>query len=113
MTSDQPLRIGYGISLTGPLGSNGRTARLAHQIWEDEINKKGGLLGRRIEMVRYDDQTNPALVPEIYSRLLGEDKVDLVMGGYGDNSLAPAMPKIIEQKRYFVGLMGLAVNPTK
>jgi branched-chain amino acid transport system substrate-binding protein len=112
MTSSKPIRIGYGISLTGPLGSNGRTAKLAHQIWEDDIKQKGGLLGRPVEMVRYDDQTNPALVPEIYSRLLSEDKVDLVMGGYGDNSIAPAMPKIIEQKRYFVGLMGLAVNST-
>lgn len=112
MTSSEPIRIGYGISLTGPLGSNGRTARLAHQIWEDEINRKGGLLGRRVQMVAHDDQTNPVVVPEIYSRLLDEDKVDLVMGGYGDNSIAPAMPKIIEQKRYFVGLMGLAVNAT-
>ena len=61
-------------------------------------------------MVGYDDQTNPALVPEIYSRLLTVEKVDLVIGGYGDNSIAPAMPKIIEQRRYLVGLMGLAVN---
>jgi branched-chain amino acid transport system substrate-binding protein len=112
MTSGKPIRIGYGISLTGPLGSNGRTAKLAHQIWEDDIKQKGGLLGRPVEMVRHDDQTNPALVPEIYARLLNEAKVDLVMGGYGDNSIAPAMPKIIEQKRYFVGLMGLAVNST-
>ena len=112
MTAGKPIRIGYGISLTGPLGSNGRTAKLAHQIWEDDIKQKGGLLGRPVEMVRYDDQTNPALVPKIYARLLNEAKVDLVMGGYGDNSIAPAMPKIIEQKRYFVGLMGLAVNST-
>jgi branched-chain amino acid transport system substrate-binding protein len=110
MISGQPIRIGYGISLTGPLGSNGRTARLAHQIWEDQINQKGGLLGRAVQMVAHDDQTNPALVADIYSRLLIEDKVDLVIGGYGDNSIAPAMPKIIELKRYFVGLMGLAVN---
>jgi branched-chain amino acid transport system substrate-binding protein len=110
MTSSQSIKIGYGISLTGPLGSNGRTARLAHQIWEEEINRKGGLLGRPVEMVTYDDQTNPSLIADIYSRLLIEDKVDLVVGGYGDNSIAPAMPKIIEHKRYFVGLMGLAVN---
>jgi branched-chain amino acid transport system substrate-binding protein len=110
MTSGKPIRIGYGISLSGPLGSNGRTAHLAHQIWQDDINQKGGLLGRPVEMVARDDQTNLALVPEIYARLLGEENVDLVMGGYGDNSISPAMPMIIERNRYFVGLMGLAVN---
>lgn len=40
-----PLRIGYSISLSGPLGANGRSARLAHKIWEEDVNRKGGLLG--------------------------------------------------------------------
>jgi branched-chain amino acid transport system substrate-binding protein len=61
-------------------------------------------------MVCIDDQTNPKLVLDIYKRLLDEEKVDLVVGGYGDNSVAPAMPLIIERKRYLVGLMALAVN---
>jgi branched-chain amino acid transport system substrate-binding protein len=57
-----------------------------------------------------DDETNPKLVPGIYQRLLDEEKVDLVIGGYGDNSVAPAMPLIIERNRYLVALMALAVN---
>ena len=108
--SGQPIKIGYCLSLTGGLASNGRTARLAHQIWEQNVNRKGGLLGRPVQMICIDDETSPKLVPEIYSRLLNEEKVDLVIGGYGDNSVSPAMPLIIERKRYLVALMALAVN---
>jgi branched-chain amino acid transport system substrate-binding protein len=105
-----PIRIGYCLSLTGPLASNGKTARLAHQIWEQGVNRKGGLLGRQVQMVCIDDETNPKLVPDIYKRLVDDEKVDLVIGGYGDNSVAPAMPLIMERKRYLVALMALAVN---
>jgi branched-chain amino acid transport system substrate-binding protein len=108
--TEQPIRIGYCLSLSGPLASNGKTARLAHQIWERDVNQKGGLLGRKVEMVCIDDQTNPKLVPDIYKRLLYDEKVDLVIGGYGDNSVSPAMPLIIEHNRYLVALMALAVN---
>lgn len=108
--SGQPIRIGYCLSLTGALASNGRTARLAHQIWQNDVNQKGGLLGRNVEMICIDDQTNPKLVPDIYKRLIDDEKVDLVVGGYGDNSVAPAMPVLIERNRYLVALMALAVN---
>jgi branched-chain amino acid transport system substrate-binding protein len=108
--SVQPIRIGYCLSLTGPLGSNGNTARLAHQIWENDVNRNGGLLGRKVEMVCIDDETNPKLVPAIYKRLLDDEKVDLLIGGYGDNSVSPAMPLVMERKRYLVALMALAVN---
>jgi branched-chain amino acid transport system substrate-binding protein len=108
--SEQPIRIGYCLSLTGPLASNGKTARLAHQIWEQDVNRKGGLLGRKVEMVCIDDETNPKLVPDIYKRLLDDTKVDLLIGGYGDNSVAPAMPLVMERNRYLVALMALAVN---
>src|SRR5215468_6102378 len=80
-----PIKIGLGMALTGGLSGNGKPALLAMQIWKDEINKKGGLLGRPVELVFYDDQTNPATVPGIYSKLLDVDKVDLVVSGYGTN----------------------------
>jgi branched-chain amino acid transport system substrate-binding protein len=108
--SAQPIRIGYCLSLTGPLASNGTTARLAHRIWENDVNRKTGLLGRKVEMVCIDDETNPKLVPEIYKRLLDDEKVDLLIGGYGDNSVSPAMPLVMERNRYLVALMALAVN---
>lgn len=105
-----PIKIGYTLSLTGPLGGNGQSARLAHQIWETDVNRRGGLLNRPVKMICYDDHTDAALVPQLYSRLLDEDKVDLLIGGYGTNSLLPAMPLVIDRRRFFVGLMGLGVN---
>jgi branched-chain amino acid transport system substrate-binding protein len=110
--SARPIKIGYCLSLTGALASNGRTARVAHQMWEEDVNKRGGLLGRPVQMICVDDETNPKLVADIYKRLLDEEKVDLVIGGYGDNSVSPAMPLIMERKRYLVALMALAVNAT-
>ena len=108
--SAPPIRIGYCLSLTGPLASNGRSAQLAHEIWQQDVNRKGRLLGRPVEMICIDDETNPQNVPGIYKRLLDDEKVDLVIGGYGDNSVAPAMPIIIARKRYFIALMALASN---
>jgi branched-chain amino acid transport system substrate-binding protein len=108
--SEQPIRIGYCLSLSGALASNGKTARLAHQIWQQDVNRKGGLLGRQVEMVCIDDATNPKLVPDIYKHLLDDEKVDLLIGGYGDNSVAPAMPLVMERNRYLIALMALAVN---
>lgn len=105
-----PIRIGFGMALTGGLAANGKAALLAMQIWRDDVNKKGGLLGRPVELVYYDDQTNPALVPGIYTKLLDIDKVDLVVSGYGTNLIAPAMPIVIERKLTFMGLFGLANN---
>ena len=109
-TAPSPIRIGYCLSLTGPLASNSRSARLAHDIWREDVNSRGGLLGRPVVLVCYDDRGDASLVPSIYKRLIDEDEVDLVIGGYGTNSLLPAMPLIMERQRFFVGLMGLGVN---
>ncbi|MFE2188097.1 ABC transporter substrate-binding protein [Streptomyces sp. NPDC059455] len=106
----EAITIGVSMSLTGPLGLNGRSALLAQKIWTDDINSRGGLLGRPVQLVVYDDRTDGTLVPGIYRRLMDVDEVDLVLGGYGTNTLAPAMPLIAEHNRYFVGLMGLDVN---
>src|SRR4051812_2906180 len=108
--SGDPIRIGFGMSLTGPLSPNGKSALLAMKIWEEDTNAKGGLLGRPVKLVYYDDQTNPSTVPGIYTKLLDVDKVELVVGGYATNMLAPAMPVIIQKNKVFVGVLGLAVN---
>jgi branched-chain amino acid transport system substrate-binding protein len=105
-----PIRIGYCLSLTGPVADNSRSARLAHNIWREDINGRGGLLGRPVELICYDDHADASRVPGIYKRLMDEDRVDLVVGGYGTNSLLPAMRLIMERQRFFVGLMGLGVN---
>src|SRR5882724_5801036 len=65
-----PIKIGLGMALTGGLSANGKPALMAMQIWKDDVNKKGGLLGRPVELIAYDDQTNAATVPGIYTKLL-------------------------------------------
>src|SRR2546421_2445502 len=108
--SGEPIKIGYGISQTGGLAPNGKSALLAQKIWEEDINANGGLLGRPVRLIHYDDQTNPATVPGIYTKLLDVDKVDLIIGAYGTNMLAPAMPVAMQRKKILIGLFGNAVN---
>jgi branched-chain amino acid transport system substrate-binding protein len=104
------IKIGSSMAMTGGLGPNGKSALLAWKIWEDDVNAKGGLLGRKVKLIYYDDQSNPSTVPGIYTKLLDVDKVDLVVGGYATAMLAPAMPVIMQRKKLFIGLLGLAVN---
>jgi branched-chain amino acid transport system substrate-binding protein len=106
----QEIKIGFSMAMTGGLGPNGKSALLAQKIWEEDVNAKGGLLGRPVKLIYYDDQTNPSTVPGIYSKLLDVDKVDLIVGGYATNMLAPAMPLVMQRKKLFIGLLGLGVN---
>jgi branched-chain amino acid transport system substrate-binding protein len=105
-----PIKIGFSMALTGPLGPNGQQALLGMKIWEEEINAKGGLLGRKVQLVNYDDQSKPDTVPGIYSKLLDADKVDLVLGGYATNMIAPAMTVIIPKGKVFMSLFALDIN---
>lgn len=105
-----PITIGLGMALTGGLAPNGKAALLAMQIWEEDINAKGGLLGRPVKLIYYDDQSNPSTVPGIYTKLLDVDKVDFVVSGYATNMVAPALPVVMQHNRMFLGLLGLAAN---
>jgi branched-chain amino acid transport system substrate-binding protein len=106
----EPIKIGYSMALTGGLAPNGKSALLAQKIWEEDINAKGGLLGRPVKLIYYDDQTNPAAVPGIYTKLLDADKVDLIIGGYGTTTVAAAMPIAMQRKKVFIGLFATALN---
>jgi branched-chain amino acid transport system substrate-binding protein len=106
----EPIKIGFGMALTGGLAGAGKPALLAMQIWQDDVNKKGGILGRPVKLIYYDDQTSPAAVPALYTKLLDVDKVDFIVSGYGTNLIAPAVPIAISHNRMFFGLFGLAVN---
>lgn len=105
-----PIKIGFSMTLTGGLAGAGQAALIAMKIWRDDVNAAGGLLGRQVEFVYYDDSTNPSKVPGIYSKLINVDKVDLVVSSYGTNLIAPAMPIVMKQKMVFIALFGLAVN---
>ncbi|MGE0563073.1 MAG: amino acid ABC transporter substrate-binding protein [Pseudolabrys sp.] len=106
----KPIKIGFGQSLTGFLSPNGKQALLGAKIWAEQTNKAGGLLGRPVELVYYDDKSSPAEVPGIYTKLLEVDKVDLVVSAYATNQIAPAMPIVIRKGKTFISLFGLDVN---
>ena len=108
--SAEPVRIGFSLALTGPLAPNGKQALLGAKIWQEEINAKGGLLGRKVELVNYDDQSNPANIPGIYTKLLDVDKIDLVNGPYGTNLVAPAIPVVMQKQKLLIGLFALDGN---
>lgn len=108
--SKDPIKIGFGMALTGGLAGAGKAALISMQIWAKDVNAAGGLLGRPVELVYYDDQTNPATVPGLYTKLLDVDKVDFVVSGYGTNLIAPALPIMIQRGKVFMSLFGLGVN---
>jgi branched-chain amino acid transport system substrate-binding protein len=106
----EPIKIGMSMALTGALAGTGKAALLATQMVVEDINAKGGLLGRPLQLIYYDDQSNPSTVPGIYTKLLDVDKVDLVTSGYATNMVAPAMPIVVQRGLLFVALYALAVN---
>ncbi|HTN26917.1 MAG TPA: amino acid ABC transporter substrate-binding protein [Burkholderiales bacterium] len=105
-----PVKVGMSMPQTGPLGAGGKAALLALQIWVDDVNKKGGLLGRKVDFIVYDDQTNPALTPSIYTKLLDVDKVDLLIAPYGTVPTAPIMPLVKQRGLLLIGNFSFQVN---
>jgi len=105
-----PIRIGFAMALSGGLAGNGRATLLAYQIWAAEVNARGGILGRPVQLVFYDDQTTPGLVPGIYTKLLDVDRVDIVTSPYATAMIAPAMPVVMQRGMCFVTILGAGVN---
>jgi branched-chain amino acid transport system substrate-binding protein len=106
----EPIKVGFSMALTGGLAANGKAALLAMQMWADDVNKKGGLLGRPVKLIHYDDQSNPATVPSLYTKLIDLDKVDIVVSPYGTNLIAPAMPVVMQKGMTMMSLFGVGVN---
>ncbi|MEA3022597.1 MAG: branched-chain amino acid transport system substrate-binding protein, partial [Alphaproteobacteria bacterium] len=64
----EPIRVGFSMALTGGVAPNGKQILAAFEIWRDDVNARGGLLGRPVELVYYDDQSSPANVPALYTK---------------------------------------------
>src|ERR687897_793481 len=105
-----PVKIGMSMPQTGSLGAGGQAALVALRMWVDDVNQKGGLLGRKVEFIVYDDQTNPANVPGIYTKLLDVDKVDLIIAPYGTVPTAPIMPLVKQRGLLLMGNFSFQVN---
>ena len=108
--SADPIRIGMSLALTGAGASPSKVINTALEIWRDDVNAKSGMLGRPVELVIYDDQSSPANVPNIYTKLITVDKVDLLLGPYGTNFVAPAMPTIINNQKMTVTFTAIGIN---
>jgi len=105
-----PIKIGFSMAQSGPLAGSGKSALLAMKIWAEDENAKGGLLGRPVKLIYYDDQSNPANVPPIYTKLIDVDKVDLIVSGYATPIIAAALPIAMQHDMVLMGLFGLANN---
>jgi branched-chain amino acid transport system substrate-binding protein len=106
----EPIKIGFSMALTGGSAGVGKQVLLALEIWRDDVNAKGGLLGRPVELVYYDDQTNPANVPGIYTKLIEVDHVDLLVGPYATNMVAPAIPAVMQHNKTLIGILANSAN---
>ena len=106
----QPIRIGLSLALTGAGAAPSKVISTALEMWRDDVNAKGGLLGRPVELVIYDDQSTPANVPAIYTKLVTLDKVDLLLGPYGTNFVAPAMPAIMAHNKMTISFTAIGIN---
>jgi branched-chain amino acid transport system substrate-binding protein len=106
----KPLRIGFTIAQSGGLAAGGKAGLLAIEIWRDNVNAKGGVMGRPVELISYDDQSNAANVPALYSKLLDIDGVDILMSPYGTNVAGPTVPIAKERGRVLFGMFAIGLN---
>ena len=105
-----PMKVGVSLSLTGGVASNGKQILMALELWRDDVNATGGLLGRPVEIVYYDDQSSPSNVPALYTKLITVDKVDLLLGPYATNMVAPAMPVIMQNNKTTISFLAIGIN---
>jgi branched-chain amino acid transport system substrate-binding protein len=105
-----PVKVGFSMAMTGAVAQNGKQLLIALQLWRDDVNANGGLLGRPVELVYYDDQSNPSNVPGIYTKLISVDKIDLLLGPYATNMAAAAMPVIVENNKVTITMLAVSVN---
>jgi len=89
--SGAPVKIGMTLSLTGPVAAPGAIQKVATEVYVEDLNKRGGLLGRKVELILKDDQSRPDMARTLYEQLVTVDKVDLIMGPYGTANILSAM----------------------
>ncbi|HEX3939177.1 MAG TPA: amino acid ABC transporter substrate-binding protein [Xanthobacteraceae bacterium] len=106
----EPIKVGLSVALTGGVAPIGKQVLAGLRIWRDDVNAKGGLLGRQVELVYYDDQSNPQNVPGLYTKLIEVDKVDLLIGPYATNMVAPAIPVLMQYHKTTIGILANAAN---
>ena len=107
---EPPIKIGMSMPQTGGLAGGGKASLLGIEIWRDDVNARGGLLGRKVELVVYDDKSSASETPAIYSKLLDVDKVDLLFAPYATVPTAPIMPLVKQRGMLLMGNFSFQVN---
>src|ERR1700675_804036 len=105
-----PIKIGMSMAQTGGLAGGGKASLLGIEIWRDDVNARGGLLGRKVELVVYDDKSSASETPAIYSKLLDVDKVDILFAPYATVPTAPIMPLVKQRGLLLIGNFSIQVN---
>jgi branched-chain amino acid transport system substrate-binding protein len=105
-----PIKIGMSMAQTGGLAAGGKASLLGIEIWRDDVNARGGLLGRKVELVVYDDKSSASETPAIYAKLLDVDKVDLLFAPYATVPTAPIMPLVKQRGMLLMGNFSFQVN---
>jgi branched-chain amino acid transport system substrate-binding protein len=93
-----PIRIGASLSLTGSYTALGQNRHRGYQLCVKHMNEKGGVLGRKLELVLYDDGSDPATAVRLYEELITQDKVDLVLGPIS-SPITDAVANVTEKHR--------------
>jgi len=89
MTEAPAIKIGASLPLTGDFSEPGTAAKLGYELWVEQVNNAGGLLGRQVEFVLYDNASDPDTAVADYERLITDDKVDLVVGPFSSRLVIP------------------------
>jgi len=110
LAQQPPIKIGMSMAQTGGLAGGGKASLLGIEIWRDEINTRGGLLGRKVELVVYDDKSSAAETPAIYAKLLDVDKVDLLFAPYATVPTAPLLPLVKQRGLLLMGNFSFQIN---
>src|SRR6201987_3368629 len=110
LAEQPPIRIGMSMQHTGGLAGGGKASLLGIEIWRDDVNAKGGLLGRKVELVVYDDKSSASETPAIYAKLLDVDKVDILFAPYATVPTAPLLPLVKQRGLLLMGNFSFQVN---
>ena len=97
--SAEPFRIGLTLGLTGKYAKLGAMQQRAYVLWQYRINERGGLLGRSVELIIFDDESDPNTAQKLYRKLITEKEVDLVFGPYSSGITSAVLP-IVEKAGY-------------
>src|SRR3978361_1928579 len=110
VAQQQPIKIGMSMAQTGGLAGGGKASQLGIETWSDDAHTRGGLLGRKVELIVYDDKSSASETPAIYSKLLDVDKVDILFAPYATVPTAPLMPLVKQRGMLLMGHFSFQVN---